>query len=88
METLTTTKQNRNLSEIAREILNTWKNPSPHAMPYITAMLSIHSSDPNAGYFFETAETIVIYFLANATTFRGPDARRIKKELRSNYNIK
>ena len=88
METLTTTKQNRNLSEIARDILNNWKNPSQYAKPYLKAMLTINSSDPNARYLFETAGDIVAYFLANATTFRGPDARRIKQELKSNYNIK
>ena len=51
-------------------------------------MLTINSSDPNARYLFETAEDIVTYFLANATTFRGEDAKRIKAELKKQYNIK
>lgn len=29
------------------------------------------------------AKTIVVYFLSNASSFRGPDAKRIKAELKS-----
>lgn len=79
---------NRNLSEIAKDILQHWKNPYMGAKPYIQAMLRIHSAEPDASYGYETAEDIVIYFLANATTFRGEDARRIKAELKAQYNIK
>lgn len=79
---------NRKLSEIAKDILQHWKNPYFGAKPYIQAMLLIHSSDPKAPYLAESAEDIVAYFLANATSFRGEDARRIKAELKSNYNIK
>ena len=79
---------NRKLSEIAKDILQHWKNPYFGAKPYIQAMLLIHSTDPKAPYLAESAEDIVAYFLANATTFRGEDAKRIKAELKSNYNIK
>ena len=79
---------NRKLSEIAKDILQHWKNPYFGAKPYIQAMLLIHSSDPKAPYLAESADDIVAYFLANATSFRGEDARRIKAELKSNYNIK
>lgn len=78
----------RTLSSIAREIKSKWQNPFYGAKPYIDAMLSIHSSDPDASYYYDDAKTIVAYFLANASTWRGEDARRIKKELKSNYNIK
>ena len=79
---------NRTLSEIAKDILQHWKNPYFGAKPYIQAMLLIHSTDPKAPYLAESAEDIVAYFLANATTFRGEDAKRIKAELRKQYNIK
>ena len=79
---------NRKLSEIAKDILQHWKNPYFGAKPYIQAMLLINSAEPDALYLSETAEDIVIYFLANATTFRGEDARRIKAELKKQYNIK
>lgn len=79
---------NRKLSEIAKDILQHWKNPYFGAKPYIQAMLLIHSAEPDAPYLLETAKGIVAYFLANATTFLGEDARRIKAELKKQYNIK
>ena len=33
-------------------------------------------------YFLDSAESIVLYFLSNAQTWRGEVARRIKKELK------
>ena len=78
---------NRTLSEIAKDILQHWKNPYFGAKPYIQAMLLINSADPKAHYLDESADGIVAYFLANATTFRGEDARRIKAELKKQYNI-
>ena len=79
---------NRKLSEIAKDILQHWKNPYFGAKPYIQAMLLINSAEPNAPYLSESAEYIVAYFLANAITFRGEDAKRIKAELKKQYNIK
>lgn len=77
-------KQNkRTFAEIAREIKQTWKNVYFGAKPYLQAMATIDSSDKNAPYMFETAEDIVIYFLANTTYWRGEDAKRIKAELKS-----
>ena len=79
---------NRKLSEIAKDILQHWKNPYFGAKPYIQAMLLINSAEPDAPYLAESAEDIVAYFLANATSFRGEDARRIKAELNKQYHIK
>lgn len=79
---------NRKLSEIAKDILQHWKNPYFGAKPYIQVMLLINSAKPDAPYLLESAKDIVTYFLANATTFRGEDARRIKAELKKQYNIK
>ena len=77
-------KQNkRTFAEIAREIKQTWKNVYFGAEPYLQAMLTINSSDKNAPYMLEATEDIVIYFLANATYWRGKDAKRIKAELKS-----
>lgn len=39
-------------------------------------------------YVFDDAKTIVLYFLANASTWRGEDARRIKAELKKMAGIK
>ena len=73
----------RTFAEIAREIRALWKKPYFGAVPYLEAMERIDSSDKNAPYLFETAKDIVPYFLANATTWRGDDARRIKAELKN-----
>jgi hypothetical protein len=32
---------------------------------------------------FDTARSVVLYFLSNATTWRGPKAKEIKKELKA-----
>lgn len=74
---------NRTFAEIATEIKQVWKKVYFCAQPYLDAMLTIKSADPNATYIMESADTIVRYFLANATTWRGEDARRIKAELKS-----
>lgn len=76
-------KTTRTFAEIAREIQTVWTNVYFGAKPYLQAMLTINSSDKNAPYIYETAETVVLYFLANASYWRGADARRIKAELKS-----
>jgi hypothetical protein len=66
---------------IAAEIFRAWPNISVHARPYLRAMLSL--DDMNDMFMMESANTIISYFLSNATYWRGEDARRIKAELRS-----
>lgn len=61
-------KKLRTFAEVAREIKQTWKNIYFGAKPYVDAMLTINSNDKNASYLFEDAESIVLYFLANAQT--------------------
>jgi hypothetical protein len=70
----------RKIYEIANEIKKDWGNKVNFgAVPYLSAMRSIDSIDDNYG--MDNAKTIVRYFLSNATTWRGENARRIKKEL-------
>ena len=76
-------EQKRTFAAIAAEIKATWKKPYFGAVPYIAALSEIHASDKNAPYMFETAESVVRYFLANATYWRGAEAKRIKAELKS-----
>lgn len=78
MNTQTTT---RPINEIAREIDNKWKNIYFGARPYLNAMYSLKSIDDSYGY--DSAESIIRYFLSNASSFRGEDAKRIKNELKS-----
>ena len=57
-----------------------WPKPYFGAVPYIQAMRYL--SDITDDYGYDSGESIVRYFLANAGTWRGEDARRIKAELR------
>ena len=71
----------RSLSEIAREIKADWTKVYFGAVPYLDAMRTLNSIDDSYG--MDDARSIVNYFLANAGTWRGDVARRVKKELKS-----
>ena len=71
--------ESRSLSVIAAEIRKDWKKPYFGAVPYLQAMMCLDSINDNYG--FDTGKSIVLYFLANAGTWKGETARRIKKEL-------
>lgn len=73
----------RTISQIATEIKQLWRKPYFGAVPYLDAMLQINSEKRSTPYMFEDAGSIVDYFLANATYWRGEDARRIKNELKN-----
>lgn len=70
----------RKLNEIAREIQYDWKNVYFGAVPYLDAMKTLNTIDDS--YHYDSARSIVNYFLANASGWRGEVARRIKKELK------
>ena len=66
------------IREIGSYIRGTWKNPFYGAKPYISAMQEI---DNNGMYIQDSWESIVAYFLSNAQTWRGPEAKAVKFEL-------
>ena len=72
---------NRPINEIAAEIHRNWKNPYFGAVPYLDAMGLLESIDDN--FYNDSAKSVVLYFLANAGTWRGEAARRIKAELKA-----
>ena len=74
-------KTTRTLSEIAREIRKDWSKVYFGAVPYLDAMSTLNSIDDN--YMFDSAKSVVLYFLANAGTWRGEVARRVKAELKA-----
>jgi len=74
-------KQVRSLSEIANEIANDWKTVNPGAAPYLSAMKRLNLITDQ--FYAEDAKTQVLYFLSNASSWRGDTARRIKKELKA-----
>jgi hypothetical protein len=71
----------RPLYEIAREIRNDWKNVSTYAAPYLSAMSCLNSVSDN--YIMDSGRSIVCYFLANAGSWRGETAKRVKAELKA-----
>lgn len=78
MNTATTT---RPLSTIARDIQRDWVKPNFAAAPYLAAMRALDSISDK--YYWDSAESVVRYFLANAGQWRGPVAREIKAELKA-----
>tara|TARA_R110000787_G_scaffold187155_1_gene299098 strand:+ start:39 stop:347 length:309 start_codon:yes stop_codon:yes gene_type:complete len=78
------TKFPRSLRDIAIETDNIFRDNKvkcPYAKPYLEAMACLDTPDDNFGA--DSGRSVVLYFLTNASTWRGPDARRIKAELKN-----
>ncbi len=80
--------QNRTLRTIAREIRADWKNVYFGAVPYLDALSELdvpatRDAVLTAKYYADDARSVVLYFLSNATTWRGDVARRVKAELKA-----
>jgi len=82
----------RPLYVIAAEIRKNWNYETSGtelfygAKPYLSAMQSLDSI--NDVYGMDSAKSIVIYFLSNASTWRGETAKRIKTELKKMAGLK
>ena len=78
----TTTKMDltgKPISDLARIIRADWANVYFGAKPYLSAMRGIETI--NDAYGCEDGRVQVLYFLSNATTWRGDVARQVKAEL-------
>ena len=71
----------RDIYIIAGEIRRDWRNVYFGAVPYLSAMYQLKSITDMYGP--DTAQSVITYFLSNATTWRGEAARRIKTELKT-----
>ena len=81
----------RALHQIARDIKRNWRKADKNgysvsnvwfgAVPYLDAMGTLQSVDDSYGC--DSAREIVNYFLANASTWRGPLAKQVKSELKA-----
>ena len=69
----------RPLHEIVHEIRSDWKKVNYGAVPYLDAMSGLNTVTDRYGV--EDGKTQVIYFLSNASTWRGEVAKRVKAEL-------
>ena len=72
--------RHRPLCDIAREIQEVWPKVHYAAVPYLEAMLSLDQVSENYGA--DDGKSVVLYFVSNARSWRGNDARRIKAELK------
>ena len=70
---------------IAGDIIRIWsamgKGVNYAAKPYLTAMLNLESGDENYGY--DSAASVLAYGLSNMRSFRGPEAKALKAELKA-----
>ena len=71
----------RPLYQIANEIRKDWTKVYFGAVPYLDAMSTLDSIEDN--YIMDSGKSVVIYFLSNASTWRGETAKRIKAELKA-----
>lgn len=82
------TTTNRPLCKIAAEIRADWTDAKINfgARPYLFAMMSLQ--DVNSPYGCEDGKTQVLYFLSNASSYRGEIAKRLKAELKKMVGLK
>jgi hypothetical protein len=72
----------RSISSIAQEIHKDWGvKVNPAAKPYLTTMLSLEKKTDMYGA--DKADSIILYFLINASSYRGENAKRLKAELKA-----
>lgn len=71
----------RPLYQVAEEIARVWGSKVNYAArPYLSAMMQMSSISDKFGC--DDGRSVVLYFLSNASSFRGEDARRLKAELK------
>lgn len=72
----------RPIHEIAGDIIAAWGPAKIYfgARPYLLAMSDLSTLDDAYGE--DSARSILLYFLANAQTFRGPVAKALKAEIK------
>lgn len=72
----------RSLSQIAKDIQADWGLKVNYAAkPYLEAMRSLDKITDN--FYEDSGVSVVLYFLSNASTWRGAKAKEIKAELKA-----
>lgn len=67
------------VSELAALIRADWAKVNFGAVPYLDAMRHLNSS--NDAYGLDSGKSVIAYFLANASGWRGETAKKVKAEL-------
>ena len=70
----------RPLYTIASEISKDWQRVNYAAKPYLDAMKSLNTIDDK--FHYDSGKSVVLYFLSNASTWKGEKAKAIKAELK------
>jgi len=83
---MTTNQTHRPLSEIARDIRRHWGQVNYAAKPYLDAMMSLNQIGDKYGH--DDGKSIVLYFLGNARSFTGDEAKKLKAELKTIAGVK
>jgi len=73
------------INEIGMYIIRNWKPINFAAKPYAEAMQDI---DSKGMYILDSWDSIVAYFLSNSSSWRGPDAKSVKAELKRRLKSK
>lgn len=71
----------RPIYQIADEIRNDWRPVNYAAKPYLDAMSSLDKITDKYG--MDSGRSIVAYFLANASQWKGETAKAVKLELKA-----
>lgn len=74
-------RNHRSLDKIAHDVRRWWPKINFGAKPYLEAMSRLECTEEKYGT--EDGRTLVLYFLSNSGTFRGPEAKSLKDELRA-----
>ena len=78
---ITMNLENKSIAELAAIIRKDWQKVNFAAKPYLEAMQSLHSVRSSYGY--DTGKSVVLYFLSNASAWRGEIAKSVKLELKN-----
>jgi hypothetical protein len=78
----------RTLHDVAVEVRQNWPKVYFGAVPYLDALITLdvpvtREAVDKADFYADSARSVVLYFLANAQTWRGEVARRVKAELKA-----
>lgn len=71
----------KSLPVLVKAIKADWKNVNYAAKPYLDAMACLGSV--NEPYYEDSGKSVVLYFLANAGSWRGEVAKAVKAELKA-----
>ena len=73
--------ETKSIAQIAGIILQDWHRVNYAAKPYLEAMVRLSDINNSIGY--DSGKSIVLYFLSNASGWRGETAKAVKLELKN-----